>query len=100
MGMLAGTYSPTSPPKGVRARRYGKKKLAIVERLVALMREIGENYGGKTPAQVALNWTMRKGTIPIPGAKNAEQALQNAGAIGWTLSDKEMETLERASNHS
>jgi diketogulonate reductase-like aldo/keto reductase len=30
-------------------------------------------HGGKTPAQVALNWLMCKGAIPIPGAKNAKQ---------------------------
>ena len=31
------------------------------------MRDIGSAHGGKTPAQVAINWTMCKGAIPIVG---------------------------------
>ena len=61
------------------------------------MREIGDNYGGKTPAQVSLNWIMRKGAVPIPGAKNARQAKENAGALGWELSADEVVALEHAS---
>ena len=36
--------------------------------------------------QVALNWCMQQGTIPIPGARNLNQARQNLGALGWRLS--------------
>ena len=53
------------------------------------MTEIGQDHGGKSIAQVALNWVIRKGALPIPGAKNADQALQNAGALGWELNDEE-----------
>ena len=38
---------------------------------------------GRTPSQVALRWLIDKGAVPIPGAKNGEQARQNAGALGW-----------------
>jgi len=62
-----------------------------------LLREIGNKNGGKSPAQVALNWTMCKGTVPIPGAKNAKQAEQNAGALGWRLTENEIERLDRSS---
>lgn len=31
--------------------------------------------------------------IPIPGAKNAEQAKEFAGAIGWSLTDDEVAEL-------
>jgi aryl-alcohol dehydrogenase-like predicted oxidoreductase len=94
MGMLTGKYNSAELPKGLRARRYGKKKIERIEMLNGLMREIGEEHGGKTVAQVALNWTIRKGTVPIPGAKNEEQALQNAGALGWELTEEEMRLLE------
>ena len=30
--------------------------------------------------QVAINWTICKGALPIPGAKNARQAREAAGA--------------------
>jgi pyridoxine 4-dehydrogenase len=47
-------------------------------------------------AQVALNWVLSKGALPIPGAKSPEQARQNAGAMGWRLSADEITELERA----
>ena len=44
--------------------------------------------------QVALNWTICKGAVPIPGAKNATQAASNAGALGWRLTPAEVELLD------
>jgi aryl-alcohol dehydrogenase-like predicted oxidoreductase len=54
---------------------------------------------GKTPAQVALNWLLTRDehVIPIPGAKNAHQATDNAGAIGWRLADEEFRRIDQAS---
>jgi len=50
----------------------------------------------KTPAQVALNWLIMQGSvIPIPGAKNAAQAQQNAGALGWELTPDERDRLSQ-----
>ena len=31
--------------------------------------------------------------MPIPGAKNAEQAAEFAGALGWRLTDEEVNEL-------
>jgi aryl-alcohol dehydrogenase-like predicted oxidoreductase len=31
--------------------------------------------------------------IPIPGAKNAHQVEQNAGALGWTMTADEQEAI-------
>jgi diketogulonate reductase-like aldo/keto reductase len=51
----------------------------------------------RTPAQVALNWLTTKGiVVPIPGVKNVEQAVSDAGAVGWTLTNSELESLEKA----
>ncbi len=97
MGMLTGKYSVKNPPPGVRGRRFSKRKLMKIEMLNGLMRELGENHNGKSPAQVALNWTICKGTVPIPGAKNAQQAEQNSGALGWRLSEEEVSVLDRES---
>ena len=47
--------------------------LAKLPPLIELLRAIGEQHGGKSAAQVAINWTICKGTLPIPGAKNAQQ---------------------------
>jgi diketogulonate reductase-like aldo/keto reductase len=45
---------------------------------------------------VALNWLVRDPWIyPIPGAKTPEQAVENAGAAGWMLSDDDWRKLDR-----
>jgi aryl-alcohol dehydrogenase-like predicted oxidoreductase len=67
-----------------------------VERIVGHLRRIGEAHGGKTPSQVALAWLIAKGSVPIPGAKNREQAEQNTGALGWSMTAEEIATLDAA----
>lgn len=96
MGLLCGKYGPENPPPGTRGARY----LNILNKLpplLKLMTEIGQDHGGKSNAQVALNWVICKGALPIPGAKNGEQAIENAGALGWKLSDEEVIKLEASS---
>jgi len=51
----------------------------------------------KTSAQVAINWCIAKGTLPIPGAKNQRQAKENAGALGWSLSEEQVARLDEVS---
>jgi len=96
-GLLGGKYSVENPPPGSRARTYAKM-LPKLPPLLKLMTVIGQDHGGKSNAQVALNWLIRKGTLPIPGAKDAAQALENAGALGWRLTDEEMAKLDEASD--
>lgn len=97
MGMLTGKYTPQNPPKGTRAGRY-VNVLPNLAPLLKLMTEIGQDHGGKSNAQVALNWVMYKGALPIPGAKNAEQALHNTGALGWKLTDEQVTRLDEATD--
>jgi aryl-alcohol dehydrogenase-like predicted oxidoreductase len=73
--------------------------MAEVEPIVDELRRIGDRHGGKTPSQVALNWVIAKGAIPIPGAKNADQAEENAGALGWRLSEDEVRALDGLAKH-
>jgi Predicted oxidoreductases (related to aryl-alcohol dehydrogenases) len=49
---------------------------------------------GKTIAQVAINYVICKGAIPIPGARIVSQLQDNIGAMGWRLSPSEILTLE------
>jgi aryl-alcohol dehydrogenase-like predicted oxidoreductase len=95
-GLLTGKYSAENPPPGIRGQRYSGL-LPKIGPLLKLMTEIGQEHGGKSKAQVALNWCICKGTMPIPGAKNAAQAEENAGALGWKLTEDEVEKLDRAS---
>jgi aryl-alcohol dehydrogenase-like predicted oxidoreductase len=93
-GMLTGKYSPDKPPIGPRRRRYNKEYLEKIKPLNRLLYEIGKAHGNKTPVQVALNWIIVKGAIPIPGTKNAQQAEENIGAMGWQLDEAEADALD------
>lgn len=97
MGLLTGKYSPTNPPSGARGLTM-RNPLAAVQPLVALLKEIGQAREGKTPAQVALNWVMCKGALPIPGAKTLRQAQDNAGSLGWRLTSAEVAALDQVSD--
>jgi aryl-alcohol dehydrogenase-like predicted oxidoreductase len=98
MGVLSGKYTPENPLKGIRGRRYPKKTLQNIEPLLALMRKIGSDHDGKTNTQVALNWLICKGTLPIPGAKTEEQVRQNIGALSWKLTEAEVALLDDVSD--
>jgi aryl-alcohol dehydrogenase-like predicted oxidoreductase len=98
MGTLTGKYTPESPPSGGRALRFSRRFMENIQPLLHRMARIGSDHGGKTPAQVALNWTICKGTLPIPGAKTMLQAEQNAGALGWRLTEAEVAELDEASD--
>ena len=97
MGLLSGKYGPDSPPPGARARNYSSL-LPKLGPLLKLITEIGQDHGGKSHSQVALNWVICKGALPIPGAKTAAQAPENAGGLGWKLTDVEVARRDEASD--
>ena len=96
-GLLTGKYGPDAPPPGSRARTYAGM-LPKIGPVLKLMTEIGQDHGGKSNAQVALNWVICKGALPIPGAKNAQQAHENTGALGWRLTEQEVVRLDEVSD--
>jgi aryl-alcohol dehydrogenase-like predicted oxidoreductase len=96
MGLLGGRYGPDRPPPGYRRVRVGRK-LRRSGTVLPALREIGAAHGDRTPAQVALNWLIAHGAIPIPGAKNEAQARDNAAALGWQLEPDELARLDRLS---
>ncbi|WKZ41909.1 MAG: aldo/keto reductase [Anaerolineales bacterium] len=97
MGLLTGKYSSENPPSGTRGSKYPDmlKKLPPV---IRLLQEIGQSRG-KTISQVALNWVICKGALPIPGAKNVRQAEENAGGAGWSLNEEEVARLDEVTDH-
>jgi aryl-alcohol dehydrogenase-like predicted oxidoreductase len=95
-GLLTGKYTPETPPPGVRGRTSAGI-LREIKPLIALLAEIGTGHGGRLPGQVAINWVICKGALPIPGAKTARQAEQNIGALGWRLTTDEIQALDDAS---
>lgn len=97
-GVLTGKYTPQNIPPGLRSHKYNREYLERMQPLIRLLRDIGQVHEGKTPAQVALNWVMCKEAVAIPGAKNARQAQENAGALGWRLTDEEISSLDAVSD--
>ncbi|XP_038979374.1 uncharacterized oxidoreductase At1g06690, chloroplastic-like [Phoenix dactylifera] len=50
---------------------------------------------------VALNWlTCQENVVPIPGAKNEEQAKEFVVALGWRLTDQEVAQLHSLASKS
>ncbi len=97
-GVLSGKYSPTNPLPGVRGGQFNVAYLTQIQPLMLELQNMAEKYG-KTIPQVATNWVMQRGAIPIPGAKNLKQARENAGALGWNLARDDVEFLNEMSTH-
>jgi aryl-alcohol dehydrogenase-like predicted oxidoreductase len=95
-GLLTGKYSPERLPPGARGRYWNKTRLESLDPLLHKLRSIAGRHG-KTLSQVALNWSIAKGALPIPGVKNARQAADNIGAIGWSLTAEDVAALDQAS---
>ncbi|EAZ91584.1 aldo/keto reductase [Crocosphaera chwakensis] len=100
-GLLTGKYTPEKRDvTGARKLdpKFSSSGLKKIEPIINQLKQLGEKYN-KTPAQVALNWLIAQdNVIPIPGAKNAKQAQDNAGAMGWLLSDEDVKQLSLLSN--
>ncbi len=99
-GMLTGKYrgGATPPRHWIRRRTAPFPAPEHMEPLLEALAEIGRAHG-RTSAQVALNWLARQDNVlPIPGARHARQARENAGAIDFALSDAEAARLTALSD--
>ncbi|WP_017316590.1 aldo/keto reductase [Mastigocladopsis repens] len=95
LGLLTGKYSEKGPfPKGIRGLLF-RQLLPGVRSLLSCLQEVAQSRN-KTMSQVAINWCICKGTIPIPGAKTVEQARENIGSLGWQLDSNEIAQLDKA----
>ncbi len=54
---------------------------------------------GKLIPQIALNWVLSCPTVSsvLIGARNETQLIQNLGAIGWKLTQEQLNKLDQAS---
>ena len=91
-GRLTGKYSAANPPPG--RRNFSSHPMGKIDPVVDELRAVGDRHDGRTPSQVALRWLVQKGAVPIPGAKNAKQARENAGGLGWALTPEEVTRID------
>jgi aryl-alcohol dehydrogenase-like predicted oxidoreductase len=105
-GYLTGKYRPDQPlPDSARAGRIRERYLGDTDssgRYAALldgMAEIGQTHG-QGIAQVALAWLLSNPlvTAPIIGANSVEQLQDSLAAIGFRLSEAEVEVLNELSD--
>lgn len=95
LGLLTGKYDVKGPfPKGLRSFLF-PQLLPKMTGLLDCLNDIASQRQ-KTVSQIALNWCICKGTMPIPGAKSLVQADQNIGALGWSLDDGDVNALDKA----
>jgi aryl-alcohol dehydrogenase-like predicted oxidoreductase len=61
--------------------------------LVAEIQQLAAEKG-ITPSQLAIAWTLAKGTVPIPGTKRVKYLEDNVAAASVTFTDTELAHLE------
>lgn len=58
-----------------------------------LLRQLAEKYD-KTPVQIALNWLIaQQNVVVICRSRSTDHLRENLGAVGWRLSDEDIEVL-------
>lgn len=100
-GFLSGKHSRdkqnADSKRGVQVNSHVKQERnwSILDEVKAIAKECN-----RTPAQVAVNWTLQKPgiTSPLIGARTLEQLQDNLGALEFTLSQAQMARLDNVSN--
>jgi aryl-alcohol dehydrogenase-like predicted oxidoreductase len=96
-GLLTGKYGTGgSKPVGPRSFLFSDSRIREIAPLLSALKAIADEQG-KTMAQVSLNWTICKDTLPIPGIKSKKQLDEVVGALGWRLGEGEVKELDRVS---
>jgi aryl-alcohol dehydrogenase-like predicted oxidoreductase len=101
-GFLSGKFRRGQPePEDTRRARLGQPGAMDLDRgyaIVELLHEIAKSRGA-TPAQVAINYLRRKPGVSsvIIGARNEHQLCDNLAAARWTMTDEEVQRLDRVS---
>ncbi|MGP6294552.1 aldo/keto reductase [Caldiplasma sukawensis] len=99
-GLLTGKYNKDNRPKGdVRAGNelFSTYNMSASKPLMDEIKKMSEKYS-KTVSQIALNWLVCKGVLPIPGAKDKKQLSENAVAASFRLSDNDVKALDSISS--
>lgn len=102
LGLLTGKYNADNVKTitGPRQKLF-EKSVANPQytRILDAMKDVANGHSNVNASipQVAINWCIAKGTIPIPGARNLRQVQSNYGSLDWTMTDEEVKFLDKAS---
>lgn len=123
-GLASGVYTATNPSGGEAGgvAKFSFKDLDKVQplhsvqetvvdrvrtRVIREMRDIQDRYKSRygpppkinteiTTTQVALNYVIAKGGVPLVEVDSPRQAEEVLGSLGWTLNDEEVDMLDAA----
>ncbi len=89
---------PLAIEKGITLQAYTPIERGAVARS-EILKSLADKYG-KTPVQIALNYLIsRPRVIAIPKTERKERVEEFAGALGWRLSEEDLEFLEASVIH-
>ena len=95
LGLLTCKYNLDNLPRpGNPRRQLFRELLPGAQGLLQTLQVVAQEYN-KSPTQVAINWAVAKGTVPIPGCRTVAQARENLGAVGWKLKTDAVQELDR-----
>ena len=93
-GALTGKYDTKHPlPEGSQRGDTYNPILPQLEELIGTMKKIGEKYSASV-SQIAIAWTVAKGTLPIIGVTKPSHVEDAAKAAQISLTADEMSELE------
>lgn len=74
---------------------FEKKNLKRALEFVEKLKPIAAGHE-KSVAQLAINWVISQDelTVPLVGARNPEQVVENAGGAGWRLTEAELKLID------
>lgn len=98
LGLLTGKYNLDNLPRSQARKQLFRELLPGAQGLLNTLEAVAKEYG-KSQSQVAINWAICKGTVPIPGARTLQQARENVGATGWSLKQDAVDALDLAANN-
>jgi pyridoxine 4-dehydrogenase len=104
LGLLTGKYTNVESVKSVSGPRRTLFETNVSNpqfaTIINAMKEVANNHADveATIPQVAINWCIAKGTIPIPGARTLSQVKSNYSSLDWKMSEGEIQFLDKASS--
>ena len=100
-GLLAGRLTSQDQLAAADNRRnypmYQGEEWEKNQAFVAQLREVADECG-KSVAQLVISWTVHQPgiTAALCGGKRAVQVKENAGGVGWQLSDAQRTHIDQA----
>ena len=103
LGLLTGKYTNVDsikttvagPRRSLFETNVSNPQFATI---MSAMKEVADSHADveATIPQVAINWCIAKGTIPIPGARTLSQVKSNYSSLDWNMSEGEIQFLDKA----